>query len=182
MTGQHQAGRLRHLGAEPGIGVEQCADVLAQVQRAQKEDGLAASCRLSCRHCRRPLGPARRAHVHARRADPQLPSHLAGRVVRRHDDGVGTRSMGACQPRVVASNLGRHLLGVPQEIQVVNGDDPGPLGRRDQHGALAVNHVVFARQPLDRGPFQPIPGPHQSPNGNLNVGQTGRRQLGRKGG
>ena len=122
-------------------------------------------------------GPGRRpgrADVDALGREPELPHDLAGGVLRRDDDGIGARRVRSRQSRIVAPNFRRHLFGMLQKVQVVNGDDLGRASSGDQHRALAVHDITIAGERLDRRPFQPVPQPQQQANWNVAIDDVGR--------
>ncbi len=163
--------------AQPFVGVEQHADVLARVERPDEQD--------VCRRLRGPglpdrLGPGGRAwlaQVYARRRYPERMFDVGRGVGRGHDDGRRRRGMAADEARKVAPHLGRHSLRVPQEVQVVDRQDRGGPTGRDGHGCGRVDHVGGSGQPFDRWPAQAIPAPGERPCGDPAIDNAHAGQL-----
>ena len=125
MTRQDQRRRVGHARAQARVGLEQRADILAQAQRAHEQNVLAAKParlrrrRTSSAHAGRPGGQT------CTRAGSSCSSRVTSPAAYCDDtiDRVRARGVRSRERRIVATNLGVHLIGMTKEIEVVNGDD-----------------------------------------------------------
>ena len=170
LAGQYQARQVRTATGEHRPGIQQGADVLARFEGAKEEH--VAVFRLD--RPRRPCGATRRTDTDAVGGHVKQALDLAGGELRHHDDPVGAVRMRARQRRVVAAHFGSGPLGMPQEVQVVDGHHlRGGAGRQQQWVQRVRDVERAASHHLGRWPPQAVPCQIEQPDGNLTVDQMG---------
>ena len=121
---------LRRDAMQPLVRVEQAADVLARLQRAE-EQHVAVVRRGRARGVQSGAPGGQIGDPIARHAELAL--DLAGGEPRRHEDRVGAVRVSARERRVVAADLGARPLGMREKVQIVNRDHL--RGRRERAAA-----------------------------------------------
>ena len=147
---------------QPLVRVEQGADVLARLERAEEQHVAVAGGGVA----RRPGGRAGRADGDAIGAARRAARSTSPAV---NCDGtmiaIGPVRVVARQRRVVAADFGARALGMRQEVQIVNRDDLG--GRRATAAAADASECVTsnraAGERFGRRPAEPMPREVQQP-------------------
>jgi hypothetical protein len=91
---------------------------------------------------------------------------------------MSARRVRSRKRRIVAANLGTHLIGVAEKVEIVDGHHLGGVRRGNQQRTLAVHYIMHSREPFDRRPFQAIPPPDERPHRNSDVDDANRRHFG----
>lgn len=86
-------------------------------------------------------------------------------MFRDDHDAIGAPDVRRRQPGVVAANLGARSFGMIHEVEIVNHHQAGCPTTGHQQGMGRLDDVGRGGgQPLDRRPFQPMPGVVQEPD------------------
>ena len=140
---------------QPLVRVEQAADVLARLERAEEQHVARRGRPLARRPVRRagradrdPIGAARRS---CRSTSPAVNCETTMIA-------IGPVRVRARQRRVVAADLGAGALGMREEIQIVNRDDLRRVARRQQQRMQRVRDVERPpRERFGRRPVEAVP-------------------------
>ena len=156
---------------QPLVRVEQTADVLSRLQRAEEEEiAVIRPARDAL-----PSRGARRADDHSRRVEAERVDHVARGEVRRDHDEVGAASVVARESRVVAPDLARRALRPAKEVEVVDRHHLNGVASGQQERVRRVRDVHDAHaERLDRRPFEAVPRQVEQPDGDAAIDDGGR--------
>ena len=145
LAGEHEPGQIAARRArQPLVRVEQSADVLARLERAEEQHVAVAG------------GRSRAASRAARRASRPTCDPRARRSVAATSPAVkcetamiasARRACAARQRRVVAADLGARALGMREEVEIVDRDDLRGVARRHQQRDAASARRRTRRRP-----------------------------------